>query len=211
MFRFFLMIVGVVFSVDGYSHSGGLDSSGCHGGSQPYHCHRAPSEMVTSSSGQNRLKCSAGSRSQDCIGTNSTNNYQVPSSLSYGQPISSSDTKVSLISARDTNWRRIIPREGYSGYESFVFTTNDKFFLNIKSSELSNQTKARMVSESHKCKLTLSSGSYDKVVSQVYAHGEVTPSFFFSLDVAPNTMKTFEHFDKLYLDCGWFEYIDNNI
>ena len=49
------------------SHSGGLDSSGCHGGSRPYHCHRSASEMVPSSSGGNRLRCSAGSRSKDCI------------------------------------------------------------------------------------------------------------------------------------------------
>ncbi len=53
------------------SHSGGLDANGCHGGSKPYHCHRSPGEMVKSLSGQNRLRCSAGSRSQDCIGTSS--------------------------------------------------------------------------------------------------------------------------------------------
>lgn len=52
------LIVGPVFG-----HSGGLDSSGCHGGSRPYHCHRAPSEMVG-----NRLRCDLGSRSQDCNG-----------------------------------------------------------------------------------------------------------------------------------------------
>lgn len=25
------------------AHSGGLDANGCHAGSRPYHCHRAPS------------------------------------------------------------------------------------------------------------------------------------------------------------------------
>lgn len=44
-----------------FGHSGGLNSSGCHGGSKPYHCHRAPSEMVG-----NRLRCDLGSRSEDC-------------------------------------------------------------------------------------------------------------------------------------------------
>ena len=44
-----------------YAHSGGLDSSGCHGGSRPYHCHRSQSEMVG-----NRLRCDLGSKSKDC-------------------------------------------------------------------------------------------------------------------------------------------------
>ena len=50
-----------------FSHSGGLDSNGCHGGSQPYHCHRAPSEMVG-----NRLRCELGSRSAECINRDSS-------------------------------------------------------------------------------------------------------------------------------------------
>lgn len=44
------------------AHSGGLNSQGCHAGSQPYHCHRAPSEMVG-----NRLRCDLGSRSRECL------------------------------------------------------------------------------------------------------------------------------------------------
>ncbi len=44
------------------AHSGGLDSNGCHAGSQPYHCHRSPSEMVG-----NRLRCDLGSKSKDCL------------------------------------------------------------------------------------------------------------------------------------------------
>ncbi len=49
-----------------HSHSGGLNASGCHGGSQPYHCHRSPSEIRISSSGGTRLRCDLGSRSEDC-------------------------------------------------------------------------------------------------------------------------------------------------
>ncbi len=49
------------------AHSGGLNAQGCHGGSRPYHCHRAPSEMVG-----NRLRCDLGSRSKDCVGIGSS-------------------------------------------------------------------------------------------------------------------------------------------
>ena len=61
---FFLTILAI--SGEALAHSGGLNSQGCHSGSQPYHCHRSPSEMVPSSSGGYRLKCSAESRSKDC-------------------------------------------------------------------------------------------------------------------------------------------------
>ena len=44
------------------AHSGGLDSNGCHAGSQPYHCHRSHIEMVG-----NRIRCDLGSRSKDCL------------------------------------------------------------------------------------------------------------------------------------------------
>ena len=56
----------VLFPMGAFSHSGGLNSSGCHAGSKPYHCHRSASAMTTSTSGGNRLKCSAGSVSKDC-------------------------------------------------------------------------------------------------------------------------------------------------
>ena len=46
-----------------FAHGRGLNANGCHAGSQPYHCHRAPSEMVG-----NRLRCDLGSRSKDCVG-----------------------------------------------------------------------------------------------------------------------------------------------
>ena len=48
-------------------HSGGLNSQGCHAGSRPYHCHRAPSEMRG-----NRLRCDLGSRSKECINQRNT-------------------------------------------------------------------------------------------------------------------------------------------
>ena len=41
------------------AHSGGLDANDFHAGSQLYHCHRAPSEMVG-----NRLEWDLGSRSK---------------------------------------------------------------------------------------------------------------------------------------------------
>ena len=70
MNKIFLLIIALVnicYFTNVSAHSGGLNSQGCHGGSKPYHCHRSASEMVPSSSGGYRLKCSAGSRSKDCI------------------------------------------------------------------------------------------------------------------------------------------------
>ena len=60
------------------AHSGGLNSSGCHAGSQPYHCHRSPSEMVG-----NRLRCDLGSRSIECSGWKSsyTNTLEIQRQL----------------------------------------------------------------------------------------------------------------------------------
>lgn len=48
-------------AMNALGHSGGLDSNGCHAGSQPYHCHRSSSDMVG-----NRLRCDLGSRSTEC-------------------------------------------------------------------------------------------------------------------------------------------------
>ena len=56
----------VPFSNPLWAHSGGLNSQGCHAGSQPYHCHRSAREMTRSSSGGNRLRCDLGSQSRDC-------------------------------------------------------------------------------------------------------------------------------------------------
>ena len=58
---FATLLLAVFLTSDGFAHSGGLDANGCHAGSQPYHCHRAPSEMVG-----NRLRCDLGSRSSEC-------------------------------------------------------------------------------------------------------------------------------------------------
>ena len=56
------VVLAAISGIYVHAHSGGLDSNGCHAGSQPYHCHRAPSEMVG-----NRLRCDLGSRSKDCV------------------------------------------------------------------------------------------------------------------------------------------------
>ena len=38
-----LAALGIMLAGQSYAHSGGLDSSGCHGGSVAYHCHRGSS------------------------------------------------------------------------------------------------------------------------------------------------------------------------
>jgi len=69
------LLLGITLSHSDFAsaHGGRLDANGCHGGSRPYHCHRSPSEMVPSSSGGSRLRCSAGSNSQDCSGSGISN------------------------------------------------------------------------------------------------------------------------------------------
>ncbi len=57
-----------------HAHSGGLNASGCHAGSRPYHCHRTASQMVQTRDGRNRLRCDLGSRSRECIGRGSVRN-----------------------------------------------------------------------------------------------------------------------------------------
>jgi hypothetical protein len=64
---FALLILGPVS--ESSAHSGGLNSSGCHAGSRPYHCHRSPSDMVRTLDGRNRLRCDLGSRSKECVGS----------------------------------------------------------------------------------------------------------------------------------------------
>ena len=69
--KFFLTGVSVTFTLlvgdIAIAHSGGLNSQGCHAGSQPYHCHRSPSEMIRTKDGRNRLRCDLGSRSYECL------------------------------------------------------------------------------------------------------------------------------------------------
>ena len=62
------VLIGSMSSGPSWSHSGGLNAQGCHAGSRPYHCHRAPSQMVRTRDGQNRLRCDLGSRSKECVG-----------------------------------------------------------------------------------------------------------------------------------------------
>ena len=62
----YFMVLALIIPTATYSHSGRLNSQGCHAGKQPYHCHRSSSEITKSSSGGYRLKCSSGSRSKDC-------------------------------------------------------------------------------------------------------------------------------------------------
>ena len=66
-FRFVLLIASFITSQQVLSHSGGLNSAGCHAGSKPYHCHRAQTEMVG-----NRLRCDLGSKSTECNGSGLT-------------------------------------------------------------------------------------------------------------------------------------------
>lgn len=65
---FFISFLGSIGDVN--AHSGGLNASGCHGGSRPYHCHRRSSEMVRTVDGKNRLRCDLGSRSKECVSSN---------------------------------------------------------------------------------------------------------------------------------------------
>ena len=73
----------ILYGSNALAHSGGLNSSGCHSGSKPYHCHRAASDMTKSSSGGYRLKCSEGSRSQDCVNQGEGNSVKVPKVENY--------------------------------------------------------------------------------------------------------------------------------
>ncbi len=50
-----------IFIQQAYAHSSGLNASGCHAGSKPYHCHRFENDMV-----RNRLRCDLASRSKEC-------------------------------------------------------------------------------------------------------------------------------------------------
>lgn len=78
-----IFLSALFVSVTISAHSGGLNASGCHGGSKPYHCHRAPSEMVKTQDGRNRLRCSSGSRSSEC--TNGQSNQSPASEARPGE------------------------------------------------------------------------------------------------------------------------------
>lgn len=63
------MLVLSMQAVPAWAHPGGLNAQGCHAGKEPYHCHRPASSMTKTQDGRNRLKCSEGSRSRECVGT----------------------------------------------------------------------------------------------------------------------------------------------
>jgi len=75
-FTLFLCLSTIVPVSNVSSHSGGLNSQGCHAGSQPYHCHRSQNEMVG-----NRLRCDLGSRSSECSNQRRSNQPSVSSEV----------------------------------------------------------------------------------------------------------------------------------
>ena len=50
-----VLITTVILATHAAAHSGGLNKKGCHGGSQPYHCHRAQGAAPSAPSGQTVL------------------------------------------------------------------------------------------------------------------------------------------------------------
>ena len=87
--RLAITILLICSSTATVAHSGGLDASGCHGGSKPYHCHRSASEMVG-----NRLRCDLGSKSKECR----------RSSAQPGSSVSESVTAPKNAYAQGANW-----------------------------------------------------------------------------------------------------------
>ena len=87
-----LLLLSIVLgtSETSYGHGGGLDANGCHAGSQPYHCHRTPSEMVG-----NRLRCDLGSRSKDCVGSATRSSGYGSSPLTRPENTSTYKAKIS--------------------------------------------------------------------------------------------------------------------
>ena len=90
MAKYLTLFFPLFFSAMSHSHSGGLDANGCHAGSQPYHCHRAPSEMVG-----NRLRCDLGSRSKDCVGSTTRSSGYGSSPPTKPENISKYEAKIS--------------------------------------------------------------------------------------------------------------------
>ena len=102
MGRLFQVIALLVVSTTGYGHSGGLDANGCHAGSQPYHCHRAPSEMVG-----NRLRCDLGSRSKECVGDRSINLPAHNGATSSRSIVSSSERAASPYAKKAASYSKL--------------------------------------------------------------------------------------------------------
>ena len=45
--RFLIVILVLITPIETIAHSGGLDKQGCHGGSQPDHCHKKQSSSLS--------------------------------------------------------------------------------------------------------------------------------------------------------------------
>jgi hypothetical protein len=109
------------------AHSGGLDSNGCHAGSQPYHCHRSPSEMVG-----NRLRCDLGSKSKEC-----ENTYGSPSlpSQDYSNDVNQSEPRDhGTVVPDEAGYVYLDCRDGRTEDESFfgyVRVTPEKAIANL--------------------------------------------------------------------------------
>jgi len=97
---FLVILLSQIIAGESHAHSGGLNASGCHGGSQPYHCHRLPSEIRISNSGGIRLRCDLGSRSEDCVGDSKPNEPSNPGSTPTGKSNYLSDD-VDTVTRRD--------------------------------------------------------------------------------------------------------------
>ncbi len=41
-----ILAITMGFGTQAFAHSGGLNKQGCHAGSKPYHCHRAPRKLL---------------------------------------------------------------------------------------------------------------------------------------------------------------------
>lgn len=102
MDRLFKVIALLVVSSTSYGHSGGLDANGCHAGSQPYHCHRAPSEMIG-----NRLRCDLGSRSKECIGDRSISPPAYNGTTSSRSIVSSSEPAASAYETKAESYSKL--------------------------------------------------------------------------------------------------------
>lgn len=112
---------------------------------------------------------------------------------------------------RETKWRKVVPHAGYSGYSDFIFTSDNKFYFNIDSTDLTQSQRAQLISERHHCNLEVSTTEYSKKLASSYSlfdsgNATVSSSFFLSFQVEDNSKNLFEQFNLLELDCGWFGY-----
>ena len=105
-----LLALSLATSQTSHAHSGGLDANGCHAGSQPYHCHRAPSEMVG-----NRLRCDLGSRSKDCLASSEASKADPPIRQATSSASSGNSTSPRTRSFKDEYNRHLKIKNGKCG------------------------------------------------------------------------------------------------